>query len=364
MAKQQLNNRVFGSEYMHWAKTSSAARFNLATSGLANRNLKELDVSLSELEITTEYGYGYPPLKYGLAERLQVPTEAIVTAAGTTFANHLAMAALIDPGDEVIIEQPTYEPLLALAKYLGAEVRRVPRRYESGFQIDLDELEQSISSRTRLIILTNLHNPSGIQISNDTLKQIGDIAKQVGARVLVDEVYLESFFEDRPSTAFHLGPQFIVTSSLTKAFGLSGLRCGWIVAEESLAQRMWLLNDLFASTPVHVGERLSVVALHQLDSLAAEASVLLKTNRELVGRFLDSRTDLEAIRPSAGTVVFPKVVRGSADAFCSLLARKYETSVVPGRFFEMPQHFRMGMGGDTETLEAGLERLGHALDES
>jgi aspartate/methionine/tyrosine aminotransferase len=364
MAKQQLNNRVFGSEYMHWAKTSSAARFNLATSGLANRNLKELDVSLSELEITTEYGYGYPPLKYGLAERLQVPTEAIVTAAGTTFANHLAMAALIDPGDEVIIEQPTYEPLLALAKYLGAEVRRVPRRYESGFQIDLDELEQSISSRTRLIILTNLHNPSGIQISNDTLKQIGDIAKQVGARVLVDEVYLESFFEDRPSTAFHLGPQFIVTSSLTKAFGLSGLRCGWIVAEESLAQRMWLLNDLFASTPVHVGERLSVVALHQLDSLAAEASALLKTNRELVGRFLDSRTDLEAIRPSAGTVVFPKVVRGSADAFCSLLARKYETSVVPGRFFEMPQHFRMGMGGDTETLEAGLERLGHALDES
>jgi aspartate/methionine/tyrosine aminotransferase len=363
MAKQQLNNRVFGSEYMHWAKTSSAARFNLATSGLANRNLKEIDVSLSELEITTEYGYGYPPLKYGLAERLQVPTESIVTAAGTTFANHLAMAALIDPGDEVIIEQPTYEPLLALARYLGAEVRRVPRRFEAVFQIDLDELEHSISSRTRLIVLTNLHNPSGVQISNDTLKQVGEIAKRVGARVLVDEVYLESFFEDRPRTAFHLGPEFIVTSSLTKAFGLSGLRCGWIVAEESLAQRMWLLNDLFASTPVHVGERLSVAALHQLDCLAAEAGALLKTNRELVGHFLDSRTDLEAVRPNAGTVVFPRLVRGNSDAFCSLLARKYETSVVPGRFFEMPQHFRLGMGGDTETLEAGLERLGQALDE-
>jgi aspartate/methionine/tyrosine aminotransferase len=253
--------------------------------------------------------------------------------------------------------------LLALARYLGAEVRRVPRRFEAGFQIDLDELEHSISSRTRLLVLTNLHNPSGVQISNDTLKQVGEIAKRVGARVLVDEVYLESFFEDRPRTAFHLGPEFIVTSSLTKAFGLSGLRCGWIVAEESLAQRMWLLNDLFASTPVHVGERLSVAALHQLDSLAAEAGALLKTNRELVGHFLDSRTDLEAVRPNAGTVVFPRLVRGNSDAFCSLLARKYETSVVPGRFFEMPQHFRLGMGGDTETLEAGLERLGQALDE-
>jgi aspartate/methionine/tyrosine aminotransferase len=290
--------------------------------------------------------------------------ESIVTAAGTTFANHLAMATLIDPGDEVIIEQPTYEPLLALARYLGAEVRRVPRRFEAGFQIDLDELEHSISSRTRLIVLTNLHNPSGVHISNDTLKQIGDVAKQVGARVLVDEVYLESFFKDRPRTAFHLGPEFVVTSSLTKAFGLSGLRCGWIVAEESLAERMWLLNDLFASTPVHVGERLSVAALHQLDSLAAEANALLKTNRELVERFLDSRKDIDAVRPTAGTVVFPKLARGSGDAFCSLLARKYETSVVPGRFFEMPQHFRLGMGGDTETLEAGLERLGHALDES
>ena len=363
MAKQQLNSRGFGSEYMHWAKTSSAARFNLATSGLANRNLKELDVSLSELEITTEYGYGYPPLKHGLAERLHVPSESIVTAAGTTFANHLAMASLIDPGDEVIIEQPTYEPILALARYLGADVRRIPRRYEAGFQIDLDELEKNISSRTRLIVLTNLHNPSGIQISDDTLSQIGDIATEVGARVLVDEVYLESFFEKRPRTAFHLGSEFIVTSSLTKAFGLSGLRCGWIVAEQPLAESMWLLNDLFASTPVHVGERLSVAALHQLDSIAAEASKLLERNRELVGRFLDSRNDIEAIRPSAGTVVFPKLARGNSDAFCSLLARKYETSVVPGRFFEMPQHFRLGLGGDTETLEAGLERLGHALDE-
>jgi hypothetical protein len=273
------------------------------------------------------------------------------------------MAALINSGDEVIIEQPTYEPLLALARYLGAEVRRIPRRFEAGFQIDLEELQQNITPRTRLIVITNLHNPSGIQISNDTLEQVGDIATQVGARVLVDEVYLESFFDHRPATAFRLGSEFVVTSSLTKAFGLSGLRCGWIVAEESLAQRMWLLNDLFASTPVHVGERLSVAALHQLKPIAAEASALLEKNRELVGRFLDSRDDVQAVLPSAGTVVFPRLARGTADAFCSLLARKYETSVVPGRFFEMPQHFRLGLGGDTETLEAGLERLGHALDE-
>ena len=94
--------------------------------------------------------------------------------------------------------------------------------------------------------MTNLHNPSGALIDDETLKQIGEIARRVGARVLVDEVYIETLFETSPRTSFHFGNEFVVTSSLTKAFGLSGLRCGWIFAEPELAKRMWLLNDLFA----------------------------------------------------------------------------------------------------------------------
>src|SRR5215204_1112060 len=108
-----------GSEYMAWAKTSSQARFNLATSGLANVCLAELEVRLQDLELTRDGGYGYEPLQSAIAERLGVGSESIVTAIGTSLANHLAMAAMINPGDEVLIEQPTYEPLLALARYLG-----------------------------------------------------------------------------------------------------------------------------------------------------------------------------------------------------------------------------------------------------
>ncbi len=115
-----------------------------------------------------------------------------------------------------------------------------------------------------------------------TMKQIGEIARSVGARVLVDEVYMETLFEESPRTAFHLGNEFVVTSSLTKAFGLSGLRCGWILAEPELAKRMWLLNDLFAATPVHAGERLSVVAMQQLREIGARAKELLDRNRQIV----------------------------------------------------------------------------------
>jgi aspartate/methionine/tyrosine aminotransferase len=253
--------------------------------------LSELRVSLDDLEIT-DGGYGYQPLMQLIAKRYRVNTDSIVTAAGTTFANHLALAALIKPGDEVLVEQPAYEPLLAVIRYLGAQVKRFSRRFENSFQISVEELESLVTRNTRLIVITNLHNPSGVLIDTETIKQIGEIARRAGARVLIDEVYMETLFEESPRTAFHLGNEFVVTSSLTKAFGLSGLRCGWIFAEPALAQRMWLLNDLFASTSVHSGERLSVVALQQIDEIGERAKYLLDRNRRILNEFLDTREEL------------------------------------------------------------------------
>jgi aspartate/methionine/tyrosine aminotransferase len=351
------------SDYMQWAKTRSGARFNLATSGFANLQLQELQVSLADLEITGEGGYGYQPLVESLAERFRVETASVVTAAGTSFANHLAMAALINPGDEILFERPAYEPLLAVANYLGATVKRFERRFEDGWRLSPAEIERHLSSRTRLIVTTNFHNPTGVLTDEQTMREVGELARKVNARVLVDEVYLELLFADTPQTAFHLGDQFVVTGSLTKGFGLSGLRCGWILAEPELAKRMWLLNDLFAATSVHAGERLSVVALRQLGEIAARAEARLRKHRQLLNQFLDTRDDLETVRPALGAIMFPRVKAESSDELCHLLREKYETSVVPGRFFEAPAHIRVGLGGDTETLTEGLDRLGQALNE-
>lgn len=362
MTTMTTARQVTTSSYMHWAKTKSTAKFNLATSGMPNLSIRDLRVSLDDLEIT-DGGYGYAPLIERIGQRYRVAKESIVTAAGTTFANHLAMAALVKPGDEVLFESPAYEPMLATIRYLGADVKRFTRRFEDGFGVSPEEVERHITRNTRLIVLTNLHNPSGALIEDATLKMIGEIARGVGARVLVDEVYIETLFEASPRTSFHLGNEFVVTSSLTKAFGLSGLRCGWIFAEPELAQKMWLLNDLFAATPVHAGERLSVVALDQLSELGERAKTLLDHNRTLLNEFLDTREDLETVRPEFGTVMFPRVRHGNADQLCRLLREKYETSVVPGSFFELPSHFRIGIAVDTNVLQTGLERLGKALDE-
>jgi len=363
IATMTQGNRTRASEYMNWAKTRSRARFNLATSGLENAKLKDLPVSPDELEITGTDGYGYRPLIEAIAGRFNVDPASVVTAAGTTFANHLALAALVEPGDEILMESPIYEPLLALAEYLGARVKRFRRRFDNGFAVSPEEIARNMTTQTRLIVVTNFHNPTGVLTNADTMRRIGELAAANNARVLVDEVYLEMLFSDPPQTAFHLGDRFVVTASLTKAFGLSGLRCGWILAEPELAARMWRLNDLFAATPVHAGERLSLVALKQLPAIATRAKARLDQHRQWLSEFLDSRDDLEAVRPALGSIMFPRVQSDSADELIELLRQKYETSVVPGRFFEMPAHFRLGLGGNSEELREGLDRLGRALDE-
>jgi DNA-binding transcriptional MocR family regulator len=242
---------------MHWAKTQSRARFNLATSGVGSFPLAELP-RLPALEINGDSKYGYAPLQQAIARKCGVDPDCVVAAAGTSMANHLAMATLIDPGDEVLIEHPAYELLVSAALFLGAQVKRFARAADNGYALDPAVVRRALTAKTKLIVVTNLHNPSGVLTPYAVLREVGDLARSVGAHVLVDEVYLDAVYENTPRTAFQLGPEFIVTNSLTKVYGLSGLRCGWILAQPDLARAMWRLNDLFASIPAHPAELLSV----------------------------------------------------------------------------------------------------------
>src|SRR5580658_8927625 len=358
-----LQRREIRSGYIECAKLRSSARYNLAISDVEHVSLADLQANIADLEISGPGGYGYEPLLQKLSAKAGVPVENIVHAQGTSMANHLAMAALLEHGDEVLIEEPCYEAIVSAAEYLGAKVRRFPRKFEAGFQLDPREVERNISPRTRLIVITNLHNPTGVRSPDAKLRMVGEIARSLGAHVLVDEVYLEACFDSPWQSAFLLGPNFVSTSSLTKAYGLSGLRCGWIFAAKPLAERMWRLNDLFGVMAPHPVELLSVLAFEHLPEITARAKQVLATNRALLKELFKSRRDLLAIWPEAGTVAFPQLASGHADAFCQLLREKYETSVVPGRFFEMPEHFRIGVGGKTEDVREGLARMGAALDE-
>ena len=353
-----------GSPYMEFAKLRSAAKYNLATSGMMSYPLAELPVRIEDLEINGVNPYGYAPLIERLASYNDVPPECVVTSAGTSLANHLAMAATFDPGDEVLIEHPTYELLESTAEYLGAKLRRFERRMEDDFRIDPAEVERSITPQTKLIIADQPAQSDGsvCRRSDDSRggrdRESAWRAGAGGRGVPGDVLWASSAHGVSP------GRHFLVTSSLTKAFGLSGIRCGWVLASAELAHRMWRINDLYAATPVHPAELLGVVAFDQSRSVLPVArGKILHVNRDALVDVSGGANGSRVFRPEQGTIVFPKLRSGDVDEFVALLRGKYETSVVPGSFFDMPQHFRIGIGGEPEMTRVGLERLAQALDE-
>jgi aspartate/methionine/tyrosine aminotransferase len=337
------------SDYMHWAKTQSRARYNLATSGVGSFPLRELPFDCSQLEINGDNSYGYLPLKQAIAARAGVDPDSVVCAAGTSFANYLAMATILNPGDEVLIEHPAYGLLVDAAQYVGASVKRFPRVEENGWALDPAVVRAAVSPRTRLIVITNLHNPSSTLAPEAALREVADIARSIQARLLVDEVYLDAVYENTPPSSIHIGPEVVVTSSLTKVYGLSGLRCGWILADPPVARDMWQLNNLFASTPVHPGELMSVAAFANLDAIRERARRVVEADRAVLNGFVSA--------PRHGTTMFLNTGVPDAEPLLARLRAEQETSAVPGRFFEMPGHIRIGMGVDHEMFAEGASRL-------
>lgn len=350
------------SVYMTWAKYHASARYNLANSGILGCDLNDLTITMKDIAINGPNHEGYAPLKELIAAKYNVTAEQVVTAQGTSMANFLAMATIIERGDEVLIEQPAYDPILSAAIYLGAQVKRFSRSFEDGYQIIVEDLRRLITPRTRLIVLTSPHNPSGVAIDQGTLKKIGAQAREAGAFVMVDEVYRDILFEDAQPCAATLGLQFLTTSSLTKSYGLSGLRCGWILCAPELAEKMRRLNDLFGAVGSVPSDTLSVAAFRQLEKLEVRTRAMMEPNTRLVHQFLREHEDfLECVVPKRSMTVFPRLKHEMDSEPLHDRLRQFETSIVPGKYFEAPRHFRLGFAVKTEDVEIGLRNLSKAL---
>ncbi len=347
---------------MEWVKTQTGVKFNLANSGVKNFPLSGLPVDLNALTLSGPGAYGYAPLKKAIASKSGVAEECVVTAQGTSMANYLAMAAIVEPADEVLMEYPSYPLLWEAAQQLSGNVIFFERREDEKFALQPERIEKLLTPRTRLIVITNLHNPSCAVTSTQTLSEVGHLARQAKAHVLVDEVYLDVLFEDAPASSFHIGPEFVITNSLTKVYGLSGLRCGWIIAEPELARRMYRLNDLFGANNPYITDQISCVAFEHLHQIAQWSRELLDRNRALANEFLRSNPALACNPLGAGTVLFPRI-EFPVDDFCSFLRERYETAVTPGKFFGAPEHIRIGIGGETSILAEGLHRIRQGLNE-
>jgi aspartate/methionine/tyrosine aminotransferase len=243
-------------------------------------------------------------------------------------------------------------------------VRRFDRRFADTWAIDLDRFATLVTSRTRLAVVTNLHNPSGARIDLPTLRAMAALLARVGATLLVDEVYLECEFSDLTESCVHAGPNVVTTCSLTKAYGLDGLRAGWLLGPPKLVRRAARIHDLLGSNGVAPGEQMQLAALSRLPAIRARAHALLDPNLARMQAFFEREHRLKVHLPKGGNVAFPRLPSGvDSDKLADVLRDRYSTLVVPGRFFESPRHIRVSFGVQPELLARGLRNVSRALDD-
>jgi len=350
-----------GSAYIRWAKGRERFRYNLGRSSIRPCPASDLAVRSEDFAICADNAHGWEPLRRILGERYGVASERVVLAIGTSMANHLACAAILESPGHVLVESPGYEPLAALPAYFGADVESFPRHREAEWALDVEEVAARVRPGvTRLVILSDPHNPTGQRAASEALDALAELAEEHDFHVLVDEVYLE-FTTDRRIAATR-SPRFISTCSLTKAYGLDGLRAGWIIASEPLAEQLRTLNDLFGIIMPHPSERLAARAFERLETIAAGAHRLVTANRVLAADFVARRRELSWVLPTIGPVGFVQLADGRVEELIELLEREYDTTAPPGSFFGADDHFRLAFGMEHDDLVAGLGHLEAALD--
>ncbi len=355
--------------YLWWAKSRNPAAVDLAGSNLLHCSMEDLPGAREALELTAPNDNGYAPVVDAIAAHSRVDRARIACATGCSGANFLVAAALLSAGDDVLIERPTYDPLIGACRLMGANILRFDRGFDAGFGLDPDAVAHAMTPRTKLIVITSPHNPSGVAVSDDALREVIQMAERAGAHVLVDEVYLDAASAargahgpDHSATRFE-GP-VIVTASLTKSYGLAGLKSGWAIAPPAIAERFRRTRDVVDNAGSGPSDRLAALAWSMLPHLTARAAKILAGNLDRAREFFLAHPQFELAERPWCSVTFPRIAGLSdADPWVQRLLGQHGVAVAPGRFFESPAHFRISLAGNPEALERGLAALAHASRE-
>lgn len=305
-----------------------------------------------------------------VARRYGLSPEHVVPTLSASQAIVQALLALLRPGDHVVVERPTYEPLYRVPELLGATVTRIDRRLEDGWQLVPERLAKVLTPRTRALILTNLHSASGVALSPRTLAELAGLAARVGAVLLVDEVHLDFSFD--PGDSAPVRPACLVAdtaisfSSVSKSLALPHLRAGWLVTRDpDLARALRTAADYLHVRLPAASALLAACALDQLaPDMSLRTSRLTAAGLRVVERWAQAETRVELVPPHAGLHALLRLPKAASDlALAAHLRERYETQVVPGSVLEASGCVRLSVVAPGPQLEQGLANLSAALDD-
>jgi len=327
--------------------------------------LQDLDVDL-KLDWSGQSFYGLPELRQFVVQSqgYDLDSDNIMITAGTAEANFLVMTSLLNPGDEIIVEQPTWPQPYAVARMTGAQVRVIQRREEANWALDIDELEEITSPKTKAIFLCSPNNPTGALLNENLISRICRIAEKNDVWLISDEVY-RGLELDAPLSpaAVNYYEKAISVASVSKCMGLQGIRTGWIATRDKdlLFSCLALREDTSEIMNV-LGEYIALVALRpdRQASFIAKAKSEAKAGWEVVADWIKKNPWFDWIAPKAGFLSFPRynLDIGSEEFSNRLLASPYRTFVHPGAAYGIDQHIRLGVGGgDVDTIKNGLAKI-------
>lgn len=347
-------------------------RYNLAESSVADAPL-DLDLDLRGLLLCYGDHRGLPELRARIAATATagapsaVGPEHVLCAPGAAGALFFTHVALLGPGRRLVVVSPNYSSNLETPRVLGAEVVRVPLRFEEGWRLDLDRLRAAVVPGTTLVSLTVPHNPTGATLTEAELRAAIAIAEAVGARILVDETYHElarADLADAPlPAAASISPAAISVGSMSKAWGLPGLRAGWLITRDAeVLERALAVKEQVAITGSIVDETLALELLRRREARLAPILATVAARRAVATAFFSRTPHFEWVEPAAGVVAFPRLVDGIDPARFHVEAEARGVMVGPGRWFDQPDRYlRVGFAwpGEAE-LRGGLAALDEA----
>ncbi|AHC52023.1 aspartate aminotransferase [Sulfolobus acidocaldarius SUSAZ] len=323
------------------------AKYVLSESGVEPLNLKDFEL----VDIKLEYGHtkGQIRLRELISNMYSTSSDNVIITNGGAEANYITILSVIKPGDHVLVEMPNYMQIPGLLKGLNAKIDYFWLREENGFRIDIEEINEKVTRGTKAIVITNPNNPTGMALSESEIKAIAEIAEDNKTWIIADEVYRGSEHEGNVRPSFiDVYDKTISTNSMSKVYGLPGIRVGWVVGNREIVDKMWSVKDYTSISPSVISQEIALSALMNKEKLQARSRDIAKRNMRLFEEVIRD-VDMKWIRPNATVLAFPKTPLKDTYKFSEELFEKYSVLVNPGECFEMPGYLRIGLGSENTT---------------
>jgi len=354
-------------DYLKWSKVHERVRYELTGSGIPAASPDDFDTPLSPIGLEVRGTYGDPRLIEAIAARYAVPGAGILPVAGASSGIFIAVSAVVEHGSIILVEQPVYEPIRRVAAFRHLRVLPVARTPDRRFNVSVADIQAGLGRGARAVALTNLHNPSGQLLSPETMGHIAACCADAGATLIVDEVYLDSSHltcGGRRWTAAGVADNVIAINSLTKVYGLSGLRIGWILSHAEIIERCRVVIDLLNVDNPAPSTSIALDAFRCIGRLERRFRQWYEPGQQVFRRWLAQEPRLRGY-PSCGAIFecvrLPEGV--TSGALHQHLVSRYETQVVPGAFFGLDDHVRIGLVLPPAELTEALARISRALND-